>query len=401
MHRTRRADGRYSVTARVDPQTHFLQDWQPNGDRRAQRPYARHEVITPADLSSAAQRAALIEPLVQFQLSAQASTLVAPYAHIDQPDSGWIDVQAQLWRSTRQVLDRHGVAVPVLGVLAVGWRCLSPVSGLAMLEPLWAARAEPGPADVAIATSRVHLGGETDERLVDLLLLVEGLSRRHRVIAWQQGLFGEACVAAGASGYETGIGWRESCDMQRAMTTRRSLPASDAHPGVRPVYLPELARSVPKSTIKAINSNDQSLWQGLVCPDVSCCAPGGADLMRDAVATPRSRDRLLSKRSSCRPTGMGVGNPRREGETRTGPRQQDQPDCVTASRSVRPGGHRRGCHCSTSALEPVRNRHHTQPSTRLAARLCVAADPRWLLAAGAARNLASRIVKVTFRMSRE
>jgi hypothetical protein len=266
----------------VDPQTHYLQDWQPDGDRWAQLPYARREVMTPADLSSAVQRTALIEPLIQFQLSAQASTLVAPYVHIDQPDSAWIDVQAQLWRSTRQVLDRHGVVVPVVGVLAVGWRCLSPISGLAMLEPLWAALAELGPSDVAVAASRVHLGGNTDERLVDLLLLVEGLSRRHRVIAWQQGLFGEACVAAGASGYETGIGWRESCDMQRAMTTRRSLRASDAHPGARPVYLPDLGRSVPKSTIKAINSNDQTLWQRLVCPDVSCCAPGGANLMRDA-----------------------------------------------------------------------------------------------------------------------
>ena len=40
------------------------------------------------------------------------------------------------------------------------------------------------------------------------------------MLAWQQGLLGEACVALGARGYETGLGWREACDLRKAMSSR-------------------------------------------------------------------------------------------------------------------------------------------------------------------------------------
>jgi hypothetical protein len=263
----------------VDPQTYFLQDVQADADRWAQLPFATADALTPADLASAKRREALVEQLFQFQLDAHASALIAPYLHIDQPDSAWIDIQASLWHTTRRLLDQHGLDVPVVAVVALDWRCLQPIRGVPLLEPLWLALRALGPSEVALAASKVHLGRSTNERLVELLLLVEKLSRTYRVIAWQQGLLGEACVAAGATGYETGIGWREHCDLQQVMTSRRRLPGPT---GARPVYFADLGRSIPKKTVQAVKAHNTAAWRAMICADADCCAPGGRDLLGDS-----------------------------------------------------------------------------------------------------------------------
>jgi hypothetical protein len=86
--------------------------------------------------------------------------------------------------------------------------------------------------------SKVDDGVHPDQRLVTFMAVLRRIKRRFPVIAWQQGVLGEAAVAAGAIGYETGLGWRERCDLQGAMSAHRQPPSGNF--GARPVYIPAL-----------------------------------------------------------------------------------------------------------------------------------------------------------------
>ncbi|MDI1289890.1 MAG: hypothetical protein PSX37_08100, partial [bacterium] len=106
-----------------------------------------------------------------------------------------------------------------------------------------------------------------------------------------QGTLAEVAIAAGAVAYETGIGWRERCDLSRAMTQLRH-PRT---PGgmARPVYIEGLRRSIPKKTVEALATR-ASLAALLTCQDPSCCPDGRLALLNDGRAHAlRSRLRTL------------------------------------------------------------------------------------------------------------
>jgi hypothetical protein len=265
----------------VDPQTYYLQDVQHAADPWARLPFANPGALTPHDFTSQAAQDRLVEQVIEYQVTNGATAVIAPYVHIERVSNGWLNVQAGLWRRTRACLDQQNVGLPVIGLLAVGWRCLHPTQGIAKQGPVWAALKNLEPSEVALAASKVHLGANADERLVELLTLVEDLGADYPVLMWQQGLFGEACVVAGASGYETGIGYREKCDLNATMSSHRAAPAGP--PGAPPVYVESLGRSIPKRTLKQIRTN-RRLWSRVLCMDSNCCAPGGAGLLGDARA---------------------------------------------------------------------------------------------------------------------
>lgn len=98
---------------------------------------------------------------------------------------------------------------------------------------------------------------------------------------WQQGILGEACVVGGAAGYETGIGWREHCNLGAAMAAHRKSLLSDDHPGARPVYVDALKRSLPRRSLVGLRDRRQ-LWRRILCTDAECCPPAGEGLLADA-----------------------------------------------------------------------------------------------------------------------
>lgn len=276
-----------AVTARtagvpflVDPLTHYLQDAQHPDHPWTRLPFATPKAVTPADLMNVARCERLAEEVVESQVAHGATKIIAPYLHVERPDNGWMEAQVRLWRSTRAVLDAQGESLPVIAVVALGWRCLVG-RAVAELLPLWDALRDLVPAEVAVAASKSHDGTKPDERLVDLLMLIQELGRSYPVIMWQQGLLGEACVAAGAQGYECGIGWRERCDLNQAMGLHREPLRLNSPRGPRPVYLADLGRSVQKATIKAVHEYP-ALWRSIICADPGCCAPAGTSLLADA-----------------------------------------------------------------------------------------------------------------------
>lgn len=273
----------------VDPQTHFLQDVQHAGDPWARLAFADPGVWTPSDcVRQRVER--LVERVVDHQLATGATVIVPPYVHVDREDDDWLPVQLALWRATRRQLDDQGIGLPVLAVLALGWRLLDRTSWPSAVGPLRRGLDELGADEAAIAASKVDAGAQPQERLASFLAVVRALARARPVVAWQQGTLGEAAVAAGAVGYECGIGWRERCDLRSAMTTRRK-PAAGGGP--RPVYVDALQRGVPRASVQAL-LQDARATSRMVCMDITCCPVGRQALLSDARAhAVQSRARAL------------------------------------------------------------------------------------------------------------
>lgn len=225
----------------------------------------------------------MVAQTVEYQVSHGATAIIPPYVHLDRLDDGWIDVQAGLWYRTRRYLDRENIALPTTAVLALGWRALHPVHGPAALAPVLAALSVLAPSEVALAASKADQGVRTHDRVMDLILMIERLRRDYPVIAWQQGHLGEISVAAGAVGYECGIGWRESWDLG-TRPTRIETPHRRGE--IRPSGLhPQVGAQHPEA-LRGGHPRTSSLWMRMICLDTECCPPGGAVLLGDARAHP-------------------------------------------------------------------------------------------------------------------
>lgn len=264
----------------IDPQTFYLQDVQHRADPWAHLTFADADRNSPSDLLRPRRIEALVTGVVDSQLACGATAIVMPYVHLEPVDDGWGEVQAALWLATRRHLDRAGLTLPTVAILAVGWRLLDRSSWPTGLDRLRRVLEQAAPTEVALAASKVDAGVRPEERLASLIAVTRLLARRHPVIAWQQGALGEAAVAAGAVGYECGIGWRERCDMRAAMAAHRRFTSGGV---ARPVYVATLKRGIPKASVRALLEHPRIAAE-LVCLDVSCCPGGRRALLQDCRA---------------------------------------------------------------------------------------------------------------------
>ena len=262
----------------IDPQTHYFQGTQHIGDPWAQLPFADRTLNSPDDLLRHGRANAVAEEVIDYQLAHDASALIAPYVHIQSASDGWLQVQLALWRATRRVLNEQGVQLPLVSVVALGWRLLDRSTWPETLRPLRDELALLAPSEIAIAASKVDQGVRPDQRLAALIAVIGHFACDYPVIAWQQGALGEAAVAAGASAYETGVGWRERCDLRSSLAAHIRPPA----PGgtARPVYVDAVKRGVDKRLIRALMNNPK-IAASLTCLDSDCCPGGRLDLLGD------------------------------------------------------------------------------------------------------------------------
>lgn len=270
---------RAGVPFLIDPQTFYLQGTQHADDPWASLPYGRPSKFSPADVDAFVQED-LVARVIDYQVSHGATAIIPPYFHLDRLSSEWINVQAGLWCHTRRYLDREHIPLPITAVIALGWHLLNPIQGPTALNPALAALSDLGPREVALAVSKADQGIRAHDRVKDLVLMIERLRRDYAVIAWQQGHLGEIAVAAGARGYECGIGCREGCDLGAAANAHNN-PHPRGPRAARPVFVPVLGRSIPKRSLETIRQH-RDLWMRIVCPDAECCPPGGTALLGDA-----------------------------------------------------------------------------------------------------------------------
>lgn len=261
----------------IDPQTHYLQDSQHPADPWASLPFALGDVLTPADLMRPGAAADLAAAVIDYQLQHDATAIVLPYVHIETVQGGWIPVQRALWNASVEHIRKKRLRLPVIAVIAVGWRLLDRTTWPEGLARLLRTLKHVSPTEVALAASKVDSGAHPDARLVTMIATIRRITKLAPVIAWQQGVLGEAAVAGGALGYECGIGWRERCDLPSSMSQHRRPPSGF---GPRPVYLSALGRSLPKRFVEAVIANHR-LAAELTCPNFSCCPQGRDALLSD------------------------------------------------------------------------------------------------------------------------
>ena len=263
----------------VDPETYYLQDTQHADAAWCRVPFGDPAVFEPLDLAATPVQDELVKTVIDYQIQHGATSVIPPYFHVERPDTRWVEVQAAIWRRTALYVKEADVHLPVVAIVGLGWRCLHPLQGFPQLEQMWDALADLDPAEIALAASKVHMGAKPQDRIAELLMVVRTLAANYKVTMWQQGLLGESCVIEGAAGYECGIGWRETCDLQNRKAQHRR--ASAGHPSARPIFIRELGRGVPKRRLELARAKRHT-WALLVCPFPDCCAPAGEDLLGDA-----------------------------------------------------------------------------------------------------------------------
>lgn len=201
----------------VDPLTHLIQSQQTASDRWASLPYARASPMSPDELAQPARAASLVAQVIEYQLEHHATVIVPPYVNVDRPEEPWLATQQVLWTAARDYLHDNGLRLPVVPVVAAGWRMLRAETWPIGLGKLLPTLRELAPMAVALAGSRVDQGVRRHERISGLLGVSTQLARIAPVWGWDQGRFGELMVAGGADGYSCGIGWRERCDLPGSM----------------------------------------------------------------------------------------------------------------------------------------------------------------------------------------
>ncbi len=273
------AAARAGVPFLVDPQTFFLQGAVHPANAWAQLPFAPSRRVSAGEVAGPRNATTIAERVIRYQISHGASQMMVPYAHIERANDDWVPAQIALWEASRRVLDANGLSLPVTATLALGWRLLARAAWPSVLAPLTTALGDLVPDEIALAASKVDQGFRPAERLVDMLAVIERLAHDVPVVAWQQGVLGEAAVLAGAVGYETGIGWREHCDLQSKMRSLKDAPTGGG--GARPVYVPSLRRGIDKHTLREALGSSR-LQSGVVCLDVTCCPDGPRSLLADA-----------------------------------------------------------------------------------------------------------------------
>lgn len=146
---------------------------------------------------------------------------------------------------------------------------------------------------------RACLLGAQVKDMVDLLHA--HLAARHLrsagvpTIAWRQGIYGSALVAAGLDGYECGMGVGERGNVRSFVAARKPRkPNSEPQSGFAAsgIYIPSLRRLVPPKVARLL-FDDARLRGRIICDSITCC-PRGADSML------QSKGRAHSVRSRAR-----------------------------------------------------------------------------------------------------
>jgi hypothetical protein len=114
------------------------------------------------------------------------------------------------------------------------------------------------------------------------------------IVAWRQGIYGPALVAAGLAGCETGIGTGEQTNIVRQQANRRAKDKTKRTGGGPGTYLDQFGRSIPKPAAELLLGSNE-MRPKLMCDDEGCCPTVGATLDNGRPHAVRSRARQLAE----------------------------------------------------------------------------------------------------------
>lgn len=267
----------------VDPLTMLLQDKQEALHPWAALEFARPEKAEAAAFATSATVDWLVERSITFQIEHGASVIIPPYFHIKSPDDPWFQVQLTALTRTATYLHAEGINLPVAPIFAGALQRFGTQASWADGVDQFLRRVERMNVryvPLAMSSSRAQ-NGDTTDRLAAYLATVRHVAGVAPTIAWRQGQYGLAAVAAGAAGYQTGPGTDERCDLP---TFQRSRRPNDRKPEdfrmQKRVYLSEFGRSVSGKVAQELLSSGY-LRGALTCTDPARCCPNGASSMLD------------------------------------------------------------------------------------------------------------------------
>lgn len=265
----------------IDPLTPLLQAPVDPQVAWSRLPFARSEAV-PMDLfANRFYLSELVDQSVTFQVEHGASAIVAPYLYCRTPDDPAFNTSLELLRLTARHLRENHPGMPLVAVLCGAHRGFARQQSFAQgIDRFAAAALDLGPQTLALCLSPNGKGDEGEAKVTQLFMAAQRLkaSGAH-VIAWRQGLYGPALVAAGLDGYETGIGVQERTNMAAYASSRKpGCRDGQRGPTPTPVYLEVLGRSV-LSPVAACLFETRALKAELVCRDVRCCALGAETML--------------------------------------------------------------------------------------------------------------------------
>jgi hypothetical protein len=280
----------------VDPLTPLLQGETREEDSWAQLVFGRAPFTAATAFAGRADRSAYVEQVVDFQLEAGATALVPPYPYVVAPDDPWFAVGLDWIRLTRQYVDSLGVALPIIPVFCGQLMKLGADTEWGNgLDRFAFTAADSGASVVALCLSPAGSGKDSYHKVWRLFQAFEHVQRTFPgpVIAWRQGVFGPALVAAGVDGYETGIGISEQSNVRANIAARRPpRPGQKTGGGVAGIYLEPLGRSVNPRVGRLLLS-EMSMRAKVMCTDERCCPQGVSstlDHYREHAVRSRARE---------------------------------------------------------------------------------------------------------------
>lgn len=283
----------------VDPLTPLLQGELRAEDRWAALPFGQSRAIAPSEFESVTARDDLVAKTVDFEVEAGATAVIPPYLYASDPDDPWFRLNLDLLTRTAIYMADSGILLPIFAVMCGQLQTFG-------VERLWGpgldeflqAALQVESAAIGLCLSPAGSGKDGYHKVLRLF------SAAHRAasagvptIAWRQGIYGPALVAAGLAGYETGIGINEQTNIAASISSRRPVRDGQRRSGgaVPGVYLEPLGRSVPAPIARAL-LGDLRMRAKVMCDDETCCPLGPASTLDNSREhAVRSRARVLQQ----------------------------------------------------------------------------------------------------------
>jgi hypothetical protein len=283
----------------VDPLTPLLEGTLRDDDSWALLPFGQSEPVRPWMLEGEQRRLKLIDQVVEFEVEHGASAIVPPYLYSSSPQDPRFELNLAMIRTTATYLQDHRIPLPTVPILAAQLHRFSPPEawgdGIDRFKQL---ATEIDSEVIALCMSPVGDSRDSYNKLLSMFNVAQRMQQGTKtpVVAWRQGTYGEALVAAGLGGYETGAGTREQTNISRLVSSRRPSPdgKKSGGPSVG-VFLEPLGRSVPKPAAQTLLGTLQ-MRAKVMCDDESCCPYGPiSTLDRPREHAIRTRARTLAE----------------------------------------------------------------------------------------------------------
>ncbi len=265
---------RASIPYLVDPLTPFLQaEIDPASTWVRKVDFGVSEALLVSDFSDA-RISQVVATVVETQVTLGATAIIPPYLFADSPDDPLFAVSLRMLQATARYMRHNDVNLPLVPLFCGNRSSFcDPTKWNRGIDRFIAAAADLGPQSLAVCFSPL---GDAKTSYKTAMLALGAMGRFTAtgipVLAWRQGMLGPTMVAAGAAGYECGIGVRERANVRGDITSAKPKPKKDRSGGPPPkmIYIEGLGRSV-KTDIAAALLGDVRMRAELLCEDEHCC----------------------------------------------------------------------------------------------------------------------------------